>query len=198
VNAVKQKAKTSTKQSDGGAKKKTMSHVCHTTTNKTPKKVQESIDNLLERHAGMDTYKRWIPLGGLKAKPAEIAASHPLLRNPPPGTTLLQHPNRLVRTATIFDDDVISSLRLSVFTDLEATPDMRKQFIVRSRQVLSNRRLRGATCLVVYDDQQTTLASVECSVHEFYGTKLGKRRPRGKSLRLVKHCQKNSTETYSL
>ena len=118
--------------------------------------------------------------------------SHPLLQNPKPGTLLIKpvieesksicKESLIVRVATILDDTDIASLRLSVFSDF--SPEMRKQFCSRSRQVLSNRRLRGATCLVATTPAQKrkdgrtdiVLGSIECSVHELYGTLLGRRR----------------------
>ncbi|GFH46461.1 hypothetical protein CTEN210_02935 [Chaetoceros tenuissimus] len=101
----------------------------------------------------------------------------------------------LVRTATIKDDLDIAKLRLSVFSDF--TPEIRRQFRHRSMEVLGNRRLKGATCLVasvrydyvdVNDISKSTegkdwiIGSVECSTHEFVNTELGARRPGGSVL----------------
>jgi ribosomal protein S18 acetylase RimI-like enzyme len=123
--------------------------------------------------------------------------SHELLRNPMPGTILL-HPSDdtsfaqlkpeslTIRLATPDDDLDIANLRLSVFSDF--TIDIRKNFVSRSGQVLASRRLQGATCLVCSIPTCTNknvkakrpdvvLGSVECSVHEFEGTRLGRLRP---------------------
>jgi hypothetical protein len=125
--------------------------------------------------------------------------NHPLLQTPKPGTVLIPRPphtstdnnslsNILVRVATCADDMDVANLRLSVFSDF--TPELRKMYGARSRQVLSNRRRRGATCLVATTSKLSSasqpsmepstfgyiLGSVECSVHELYGTMLGKRR----------------------
>ena len=102
----------------------------------------------------------------------------------------------LVRTATMKDDLDIAKLRLSVFSDF--TPEIRRQFRHRSVEVLGNRRLKGATCLVAsvrYDDVDVNdisnnteerkdwiIGSVECSTHEFVNTELGARRPGGSVL----------------
>jgi len=51
-----------------------------------------------------------------------------------------------VRTATVADDMEIAKLRLSVFSDF--SPEVRRQFRQRSCEVLNNRRMMGATCLV--------------------------------------------------
>jgi ribosomal protein S18 acetylase RimI-like enzyme len=120
--------------------------------------------------------------------------SHELLKNPMPGTVLLyptmqsreyQRPSGetlSIRVATPEDDFQISHLRLSVFSDFSS--ELRSQFCARSCQVLADRRLRGATCLVAtcpsgrHQPEEIIVGSVECSVHEFYATKLGQRRPK--------------------
>ena len=90
-----------------------------------------------------------------------------------------------VRLATTRDDFDIANLRLSVFSNFG--PQVRRQFCARSCQVLASRRVRGATCLVAtvprnQDDSNgrgcsdVVLGSVECSIHEFFGTTLGRRR----------------------
>lgn len=85
-----------------------------------------------------------------------------------------------VRLATPKDDADICNLRLSVFSDF--TKELRKQFCSRSKQVLNNRRLRGATCLVATIPSSSerkdgrndvVLGSAELSVHEFHNTALG-------------------------
>ena len=124
--------------------------------------------------------------------------SHELLKNPLPGTVLLyptmqtreyQRPSReslSIRLATPEDDFQISHLRLSVFSDFSS--ELRSQFCARSCQVLADRRLRGATCLVATcpsgrdQPSEIVVGSVECSVHEFYATKLGQRRPKYSTL----------------
>ena len=111
-----------------------------------------------------------------------------------------------VRVATPWDDIDIANLRLSVFSEM--APDLQAKFCQKSCEVLDHRRNKGATCLVaaidsnrrdsivarnVYQDgadydlikprestsSQWFMGSVEVSVHEFYGTELGKRRPAG-------------------
>jgi hypothetical protein len=179
--------------------------------------IDRSIDSFLtnvERTAGIDYSQRARSMGLLGAiDEATLAISHPLLREPIPGTYLVQsHQSNLeikrnyqrrrhqydelhidtasiskeslsIRCATYLDDTDIAHLRLSVFSDF--SPELRQQFCSRSRQVLSNRRLRGATCLVATTPAQRVrkdgrkdivLGSIECSVHEFYGTNLGHRR----------------------
>ena len=162
--------------------------------------IDTSIESFLERNAGMDYTKQMVSptqmgvLGAASAAADEatMATSHPLLRKPQPGTLLIQpkversnsrsKESIIVRVATHFDDTDIASLRLSVFSDF--SPEMRKQFCSRSRQVLSNRRLRGASCLVATTPAQRrkdgradiVLGTIECSVHELYGTLLGRRR----------------------
>lgn len=99
-----------------------------------------------------------------------------------------------VRIATHADDVDVASLRLSVFSEL--TPDIQNQFHGRSCQALHSRRLRGAICLVAraaapspcnqpnsYEEEDgSLLGSAECSFHEFFGTRLGRRRPRNSVL----------------
>lgn len=120
--------------------------------------------------------------------------SHELLKKPMPGTMLLypsivtkeyKRPSRetlSIRVATPHDDVQIANLRLSVFSDFSS--ELRSQFCMRSCQVLADRRLRGATCLVATCPSGRTsppdivVGSVECSVHEFFATKLGRRRPK--------------------
>ncbi len=109
--------------------------------------------------------------------------------------------NLSVRVATDVDDFNIAQLRLSVFSDF--TPEIRSQFCQRSCEVLHNRRLKGATCIVasvnykndgsvdndigLEDEMRTSphnwiIGSAECSTHEFAGTELGMRRPVGSVL----------------
>jgi len=102
----------------------------------------------------------------------------------------------IVRVATRRDDLEIAKLRLSVFSDF--SPEIRRQFRSKSCEVLGNRRMKGATCLVAtvnYRDaglqfeldeescpHNWIIGSVECSTHEFAGTQLGLRRPVGSVL----------------
>lgn len=88
-----------------------------------------------------------------------------------------------VRLATPFEDVDIASLRLSVFSDFP--PDLQTQFCARSCQAIAARRMRGATCIVATQPFQNSvpgsrssliLGSAECSFHEFFGTRLGRRR----------------------
>jgi len=126
---------------------------------------------------------------GILGEPVDIGPQHHILQEPLPGSILL-HPtmkrssdklqsgSMTVRVATEADDVDIANLRLSVFSDF--APEVRAHFCNRSCQVLSNRRLQGATCLVATVPMTTkmigddfVLGSAECSVHEFYGTQLG-------------------------
>ena len=95
---------------------------------------------------------------------------------------------RSVRVARPSDDKDIADLRVSVFS--EFSPELKREFCRRSCEVLNNRRLKGATCLVACDGQMKKLnyikekdiciaGSVECSTHEFSGTELGRQRPGG-------------------
>lgn len=158
--------------------------------------IQATISSILE---SQNTFKKPLdnnemsmnaaygPMGILGDRPDPL--SHELLSNPMPGTVLLfptlqtsrraSHGTLSVRVATPEDDFQIANLRLSVFSDFSS--DLRQQFCARSCQVLADRRLRGATCLVATRPSNATrsdviLGSVECSVHEFYATKLGRRR----------------------
>lgn len=104
--------------------------------------------------------------------------------------------NTVVKVATVKNDLDIAKLRLSVFSDF--SPEIRRQFRSRSCEVLGNRRQKGATCLVASVDysnadmkdgpEETSpahnwvIGSVECSTHEFAGTRLGMRRPGGSIL----------------
>lgn len=124
--------------------------------------------------------------------------SHELLKNPMPGTVLLyptiehreyRRPSRetlSVRVATPDDDLEIANLRLSVFSDF--SNELKSQFCARSCQVLADRRLRGATCVVATcpsgrsEPSEIVVGSVEASVHEFFATKLGQRRPKYSTL----------------
>ena len=91
-----------------------------------------------------------------------------------------------IRLATPQDDVDIANLRLSVFSDF--TTDLQSQFCARSCQAIAARRRHGAICLVATKPSRTRSAiagmcasdiivgSVECSWHEFCGTRLGRRR----------------------
>jgi len=94
-----------------------------------------------------------------------------------------------VKIASPSDDTDVANLRLSVFSEF-SSPNMQNQFHVRSCQALQSRRLRGAICLVARvprkmesladwgkDEKGPLLGSAECSFHEFFGTRLGRRRP---------------------
>jgi hypothetical protein len=164
--------------------------------------IQATISSLLESQniinkklddKGMTMNAFHGPIGLLGERPALL--SHELLLKPKPGTILVfpsvQNSRRAspgtlsVRVATPGDDFQIANLRLSVFSDFSS--ELRQQFCARSCQVLADRRLRGATCLVAVCPSSASrndviLGSVECSVHEFYATKLGRRRPKLSSL----------------
>jgi hypothetical protein len=182
----------------------TTSKTSETQRNSTSKKqvgnslIQTTISSLLESqntiHKKLDdkdmTMKAFHgPIGLLGERPDPL--SHELLLNPVPGTMLVfpsvmnsrrASPGTLsVRVATPDDDFQIANLRLSVFSDFSSK--LRQQFCARSCQVLADRRLRGATCLVATcpssaSSDDVVLGSVECSVHEFFATKLGRRRPK--------------------
>jgi ribosomal protein S18 acetylase RimI-like enzyme len=130
---------------------------------------------------------------GLFGESADIQSDEYQQMKPAPGTVLLS-PGRqttawkasdrvTVRVANRADDLDISTLRLSVFTDF--SPDMRNTFCARSCQLLENRRIQGATCVVATVPRYASILSprrdiilgtAECSVHEFHGTSLGQRR----------------------
>lgn len=112
---------------------------------------------------------------------------------PPPGTILFDCPKNSrgwkasdrvsVRVATQSDDLDIANLRLSVFSNFSA--DMRQSFCSRSCHVLNMRRNQGATCIVatvprygsiLSDKKEIILGTAECSIHEFFGTRLGSKR----------------------
>ena len=161
-------------------------------------KIKATVDNLLSKqqvlepniNSNVDFFKTPRRMGVL-GEPVE-AIPHRLLQYPMPGTILVHPTSSLavggitrdtitVRVATMADDADVANLRLSVFSDFSL--EVRKQFCARSIQALSNRRLRGATSLVASipaggkkKDGRTdvVLGSVEASIHEFFGTDLGK------------------------
>jgi GNAT superfamily N-acetyltransferase len=161
-------------------------------------KIHATIDNLLSKqqvpeqniNRNVDFFNSQKRMGVL-GEPIE-SIPHRLLQCPMPGTILVHPTSSLevggiskgaitVRVATVADDTDVANLRLSVFSDFSL--EVRKQFCARSIQALSNRRLRGATSLVASipaggkkKDGRTdiVLGSVEASVHEFFGTDLGK------------------------
>lgn len=119
--------------------------------------------------------------------------------NPPPGTVLVDCQNDSsrwqavdrvsIRTATLNDDLDIANLRLSVFSKFSA--NMRESFMSRSCHVLATRRNQGATCIVatvprygsiLSSRKEIILGTAECSIHEFYGTRLGSCRRQNKVL----------------
>ena len=106
-------------------------------------------------------------------------------------TSLKTSENVHVRMATPHDDIQVANLRLSVFSDFPR--HIQSQFCARSCQAMASRRLRGARCLVAMEQRrrqgidgterdEILLGSAECSFHEFFGTTLGLRRPRGSIL----------------
>jgi ribosomal protein S18 acetylase RimI-like enzyme len=115
-----------------------------------------------------------------------------IISDPPPGSVLVDCPknsrwkasNRVsVRVATQSDDLDIANLRLSVFSNF--SPSMRQAFCARSCHILAIRRNQGATCIaatvprygsILSTRKEIILGTAECSIHEFYGTKLGSRR----------------------
>jgi ribosomal protein S18 acetylase RimI-like enzyme len=130
--------------------------------------------------------------------------------------------NISVRAAIPSDDVDIACLRLSVFSDI--SPDVQNQFVTRSCQAIMNRRMRGAKCVVATvpltasgsRSSNHLLGSAECSFHEFFSTKLGRRRPqhsilyvtefavnpaarrRGIGLRLLNSLHEQAGETETL
>lgn len=173
--------------------------------------VRSVIQNLLElqRPEELQTTRKSSSLGGTKVdqRPSESSAAFSSFRSQcaestlSPGTVLTlevanddeDHSDRQgtgikIRLATPNDDLEIACLRLSVFSEF-SSDSLQHQFRVRSCQALQHRRLRGATCLVAEPEQVGTeqrpssiLGSVECSFHEFFGTRLGRRRPRNSIL----------------
>lgn len=133
---------------------------------------------------------------GLFGNPAVVQSDLCPQMEPAPGTVLLSPGDRqtsawkpasrvTVRVSSTPDDSEIANLRLSVFSAFP--PDIRKTFTARSCQVLSNRRNRGATCVVATVPRYASmldprpdliLGTAECSLHEFHGTALGRRRPK--------------------
>jgi ribosomal protein S18 acetylase RimI-like enzyme len=103
-----------------------------------------------------------------------------------PGSVLLPASNQdrtAVYVSTSRDDYSIATLRLSVFSDF--SPEMQSQFHARSCQAMQSRRSRGAICLVAKpagSSPNALLGSAECSFHEFFGTRLGQKRPRNSIL----------------
>jgi hypothetical protein len=112
---------------------------------------------------------------------------------PGPGAVLLEDEQNekgvglTVRVSTRFDDQDIANLRLSVFSN--CPPSVLKQFCARSCQVLASRRSQGASSIVattraprrpgtlqLAPRPDVIVGSAEASVHEFYGTRLGRNR----------------------
>ena len=104
-----------------------------------------------------------------------------------PGATILSTDTIEIRAATPMDDVPVANLRLSVFSHF--SPSQQGQFCARSCQAIASRRMRGASCIIATSKPTTTasnqqiqpqpyiLGSAECSYHEFFGTRLGSRRP---------------------
>ena len=163
-------------------------------------KIQSAIDSLLMQQVSQQSSQSVdtntftsTPRGmGLFGDPVVTVIPHRNQLKPMPGTILMRPTPDLmggitkdaltIRVATMADDYDVANLRLSVFSDFSS--EVRKQFCSRSIQALSNRRLRGATSLVATIPVGVTkkdgrsdivLGSVELSVHEFFGTALGKR-----------------------
>jgi len=89
---------------------------------------------------------------------------------------ILQSDTVKVRVASFMDDVDIAKLRLSVFSDF--SQDLQSQFCARSCQAIASRRTRGATCVVAACQRSNVIfGSAEFSHHEFFGTRLGQRRP---------------------
>jgi len=98
-----------------------------------------------------------------------------------------------IRVAEETDFKMIAALRLSVFSSQSDLSG--EEFCDRSCQIITSRKGRGSVCLVASIPTQLQkrkapeknkmskkvkdriIGGVECSVHEFYGTKLGFSRP---------------------
>ena len=114
-----------------------------------------------------------------QAAAATTTTSKPLYY---PGATILATDQIKIRAATPMDDVPVANLRLSVFSHF--TPSQQGQFCARSCQAIASRRMRGASCIIAtttashqHPQQPFILGSAECSYHEFFGTRLGSRRP---------------------
>jgi ribosomal protein S18 acetylase RimI-like enzyme len=138
------------------------------------------------------------PTGAMGLFPKKREGSEPqtvdhFVLEPGPGTVLLEKEQNekggglTVRVSTRFDDHDIANLRLSVFSNFP--PSVQKQFCARSCQLLASRRSQGATSIVattmaprrpgtlqLAPRQDVVVGSAEASVHEFYGTRLGRNR----------------------
>ena len=142
--------------------------------------------------------------------PSFSSTNSPSSPSPFTTTTTRQLQSQMkVRTALPTDDPAIANLRLSVFSNF--SPHLRHKYCQRSCEILNGRRMKGATCLVAFvhqtvdrdgdwrrtrndsnwnpnshdrnnNDDEWVLGSAECSMHEFAGTELGRRRPRGSLL----------------
>lgn len=175
-------------------------HESNVTTQLSHSKIQSAIDTLLlqqvpQQFSHSDDTNTFMstPKGiGLLGNPIATVIPHRLQLKPLPGTIILPPTANImggitkdaltIRVATMADDYDVANLRLSVFSDFSA--EVRKQFCSRSIQALSNRRLRGATSLVATipvgamkkdGRSDIVLGSVELSIHEFFGTALGKK-----------------------
>lgn len=98
-----------------------------------------------------------------------------------------------IRVAEKIDDRKIAALRLSVFSSQSDLSG--EEFCDRSCQIINSRKGRGSVCLVATIPtklqkrknkersgkkerlHERIIGGVECSIHEFYGTKLGFSRP---------------------
>eukprot|EP00559_Dactyliosolen_fragilissimus_P007938 CAMPEP_0184868276 /NCGR_PEP_ID=MMETSP0580-20130426/29814_1 /TAXON_ID=1118495 /ORGANISM="Dactyliosolen fragilissimus" /LENGTH=617 /DNA_ID=CAMNT_0027369061 /DNA_START=488 /DNA_END=2341 /DNA_ORIENTATION=- len=204
--------------------------------------IKSTIDTLIQKQNSQRNPKSMSASFGLFGEPIDNNEKHDEIEqnkrryqvreghaanNPDPGTVLVKSamssissslPSKTsairdhlsVRMALQSDDITIANLRLSVFSDF--TPELRRKFCKRSCQVLNDRRLKGAVCLVAVvekskdsdlgnrmaytsmdrkstsgnikkdDELELVLGSLECSTHEFDGTELGRQRPKGSLL----------------
>jgi len=190
---------------DGGSGNGTTSKECSSGSTMNKNVIQSTIDVLIEAQKEV----RNIEIQSYGPVNEQKGNEHfEIFTRPEPGTILVERTkskstysctrerikdNTIVRVATEKDDLNIAKLRLSVFSDF--SPEIRRQFRSRSCEVLGNRRQKGATCIVASVDYRDAgnefeckndsaahnwvIGSLECSTHEYAGTKLGMRRPSG-------------------
>ena len=151
-----------------------------------PKKVSRTFQILGERIRHVCTTKPTLTFSSSSSTIVLSSDSSVDVSTRPPASSnsdrsyLLTNGLLTVRVASNIDDLDIARLRLSVFADL--SPDDRDSFCVRSCNVIRNRRKRGAFCLVASDASDTVVGTLEGSTHEFAGTQLEMKHPKGSIL----------------
>lgn len=99
---------------------------------------------------------------------------------------------RNIRLANVVDHLDIAHLRLSVFSDFSVA--MHSEFCTRSCNAIAIRKERGASCIVATaPGSGIIIGSVECSSHEFHGTRLGEQRPEASILYITEVAVHRST-----